>query len=630
MKLWQKIWQRSEADVYVKSFDVYAPKFLVRYFRKRYKLDKNRYHELEKNLRSCRFPVTVPKYLAIATFYPLLLSPAFFLMGYGIGILIASYFGFEALQWIVAVLMAAVLTILTRFLILVYPKLYASHRRRQIEVVFPHVVNMMLGMSKGGIPVLEMCRVIAEEVSVTGEVGKEFAAIVNGVEMFHKDLISAMRYVASTTPSQRFADFLEDFVSVIEGSGKLSEFLDFKSKHLMDEREKYQDLFLNSLGILAEIYVAALVVAPLFMLIILVVMGMLGNATMQFMKLLIYLYMPLGGLAFIWLLSSMMGEQEIKWTGERIRKSRLIARVSDNGRKPGFTYPSPLKRFSLRISKSLKALIGDLGIFVYKPEYSFYFTLPAFAILLLFLRLNLETIFILFLIVTVAPYAVLVEVRNRRVRKIEEYIPDFLKQLASLNESGLNIVSAIRILSASNLGVLTSEIIKIRKDLEWGMLLSDALKRFERRIGSMVVTKVTSILLRAMEAAGTVKDALFTAATDAQLYLELRNRVRNEMFVYIVVIYMTFGVFLFTIFVLSKNFVEIFSNMNVPSTVHTQFQIPDLEALSKLFYHTSLINGTVSGLIAGLMGEGELRAGLKHALLLAIVTFFVFNFLVGV
>ncbi len=622
---------RRKSDIYIKSINIYVPRFLVRYFRKRYRADKSRYHELERNLRSCRFPITVPKYLAIALFYPLILSPAFFFLGYEIGSLTASYLNIEAIEWIVASLFVAVLTIAARFLILVYPKFYASHRKRQIEVVFPHVVNMMLGISKGGVPALEMFKVIAEEVSVTGEVGKEFAVVVNCVQAFHKDLLSAIKYVASTTPSQRFADFLDDLVSVIEGSGKLNEFLDFKSKHLMDEKEKYQDLFLNSLGILAEVYVAALVVAPLFMLIIFVVMGMLGNTTMKLMQLLVYLYMPLGGLAFIWLLSSMIKEQEIKWAGERVRRSRLVARVAKNGRKPGYIYPSPLKRYSLRIFRIVRTLIGDIGVFVYRPEYSFYFTLPVLALILLFAHtMEVEMLFMIFLAVIVTPYAVLVEMKNRRVRKVEEHIPDFLKQLASLNESGLNIVSAIRILSTSNMGVLTSEIIKVRKDLEWGMLLSDALKRFERRVGSMTVTKVTSILLRAMEAAGTIKDALFTAATDAQLYLELRSRIKNEMFVYIIVIYMTFGVFLFTIFVLSKNFIQIFSNMNIPTTAYAQFRVPDITALSRLFYHTSLINGTVSGLIAGLMGEGELRAGLKHAIVLAAVTFFVFNFLVGV
>ena len=632
---------------------IYTPSSLVRYYRKKYRENPEKYADIEKALRGCRYPVTVPKYLAIALFYPLIFTPLFFVLGYFVGRVAYTIYMHEIhphiysripfylniphnlsilLASIVsAILTAAVMFVLMRSLILAYPKMYASHRRGQIEVVFPHVVNMMLGMARGGIPLIEMFQIIAEEVSVTGEVGREFRVIVNRVRVFHENLISAIRYVSSTTPSQKFSDFLDDMISVIEGSGRLNEFLDFKSQHLMSEKEKYQELFLNSLGILAEVYVSALVVAPLFLLIIFVVMGMMEGYSLELMKLVIYIYMPVGGIMFIWLLWSMMTEYEVRWTGERLRKSRLSARVC-SGRPPAFTYPGKLSRMYHGFVKRVKTILGDLKIFIYKPEYSFYISLPVFLLTLPFVyRLKYETIFVVFLLITVTPYAVLVEMRNRKIKKIEEHIPDFLKQLASLNESGLNIVSAIRVLSASNLGALTSEIILIRKDLEWGMLLTDALKRFEKRVSSMTVTKVTSILLKAMEAAGTIKDALFTAANDAQLYLELKNRVKNEMFVYIVVIYMTFGVFLFTIYILTSNFIQIFSKMHIPNVGNSyiQFRVPNVKELIQLFYHTSLINGTVSGLIAGLMGEGELRAGLKHVLVLVMVTYLVFTFLLG-
>ena len=634
---------------------IYTPASLVRYYRKKYRENPEKYADIEKALRGCRYPITVPKYLAIALFYPLVFTPLFFILGYFAGeaaytiyirkihphiyshlpfylnINISHNVSILLASIISAILTAAITFVLMRSIILAYPKMYASHRRSQIEVVFPHVVNMMLGMARGGIPVTEMFQIIADEVSVTGEVGREFRVIVNRVRVFHENLISAIRYVASTTPSQKFSDFLDDMISVIEGSGRLNEFLDFKSQHLMNEKEKYQELFLNSLGILAEVYVSALVVAPLFLLIIFVVMGMMEGYSLELMKLVIYVYMPVGGAMFIWLLWSMMSEYEVKWTGEKLRKSRLSARIC-SGRPPAFTYPGRFLRIYHGFMRWVKMILGDLKIFIYRPEYSFYITLPAFLLTLPFIyRFKYETIFVVFLLITVTPYAVLVEMRNRKIKKIEEHIPDFLKQLASLNESGLNIVSAIRVISASNLGALTSEIVLIRKDLEWGMLLTDALKRFERRVSSMTVTKVTSILLKAMEAAGTIKDALFTAANDAQLYLELKNRVKNEMFVYIVVIYMTFCVFLFTIYILTSNFIQIFSKMHIPNigNSYIQFRVPNVNEMIQLFYHTSLINGTVSGLIAGLMGEGELRAGLKHVLVLVMITYLVFTFLLG-
>lgn len=501
-----------------------------------------------------------------------------------------------------------------------------AQRKQQIEVVFPHVVNMMLGMAKGGTPILKIFRVISEETNVTGEVGREFGIIVMKVEMFHKDLIKSIREVAQTTPSEIFSDFLDDLVSILEGSGKISEFLEFKSKHLMDEKEKFQSVFLNSLGIMAEVYVSILVVAPLFLIIIFVVMGMLGDVNQQLMTLIIYIYMPVGGLMFIIMLSSMMKGYEVKWTCEKLRKFPVMARVTGKSTS-SFRYQSTLQQYLNRILRKIKVVLSDIRIFVYKPEYTFYITIPITVISIPFIiTWSVETILIYVLVLNVIPYAFLTELKKKRVSKIEEHIPDFLKQLASLNESGLNLVVAIRMLSSSNLGVLTKEIVKIRKDLEWGMLLSDALRRFEVRVGSATVTQVTSILLRAMEATGTIKDALFTAARDAQLYMKLKKNIKNEMFVYVVVIYMTFFVFLVTILILSKNFLQVLpKDMNIQGFSGASFNMPDPVRLSRLFYHTTLINGMIGGLVAGLMGEGELKSGLKHAILLVSIAFIAFK-----
>jgi flagellar protein FlaJ len=53
--------------------------------------------------------------------------------------------------------------------------------------------------------------------------------------------------------------------------------------------------------------------------------------------------------------------------------------------------------------------------------------------------------------------------------------------------------------------------------------------------------------------------------------------------------------------------------------------MPDVEGLTRLFYHTSLINGLIGGLVAGVMGEGELKSGLKHAILLVFIAFVSFK-----
>ncbi|MDD3372046.1 MAG: type II secretion system F family protein, partial [Methanoculleus bourgensis] len=44
-----------------------------------------------------------------------------------------------------------------------------------------------------------------------------------------------------------------------------------------------------------------------------------------------------------------------------------------------------------------------------------------------------------------------------------------------------------------------------------------------------------------------------------------------------------------------------------------------------LLYHACLIQAFFSGLIAGAMGEASLRAGVKHAAVMIIIAFVVFN-----
>ena len=629
---------------------IYVPAVLIRYYRRAYERSPAKFKDLERALISARIPVTAPKYAAIVTFYTLLASPILVIVSLWISdavyLVYTSFSGLpvdvefpiskSALDSIIRtfseVIGFVLLFYLVRTLLLKYPFLYAAQRRSKIDSTLPHVVNIMLGMAKGGSSPLEIFRTVAEERAITGEVGKEFSIVVRDVDFFHKDIISALRNVANTTPSYKLSEFLEDLISVLEGGGRLSEFLQFKSSHYIEERERYHEIFLNSMGVLAEIYVSVFVVAPLFALIIFVVMGMLGEEIERLMMAMVYIYIPAGGLAFLWLVYSMIKGEKVEWTAEKLRPITIKARVLEAGREPAFRIKKGLVASILRTLVRLRRTL-NLSLFLYKPEYLLYLTLPISLALLVFgfNRLRLETILVALFAINAFPYTIANEIRSFRVRRLENELPEFLKQLASLNESGLTIVAALRVLSTTNLGALTSEVINIRKDIEWGRLVTEALQRFEARVGSAVVSKVVSILIKALESTDNIKAALFTAATDAEMYLEFRKRMSNEMFVYTIIVYMTFAVFLFTIVVLSENFISIFTKIETPQTfTGASFTLPDVEMLTRLFYHTTILNGFFSGLVAGVMGSGSIRAGVKHSLFMVVTSLVVFYYFLGV
>lgn len=641
------------------EFRVWVPIILVKFFRDRYTRKKGKYLGLERSLISARIPVSTPRYLAIAFFYSLVFLPlylvisvylsqiiAFYYLQYISGELPPEFYGLGRLPtefyfqkpdvFVVETASVIAITLLmllaVRWMILYYPRVLASQRRSKIEATLPHVINIMLGMAKGGTPLLEIIKTVAEERTVTGEVGKEFSVIIREVSVFHRDLISAMRYVANTTPSPKLSEFLEDMISVVEGGGKLSEFLEFKSAHYIEERERYHEIFINSLEILAEVYVSLFVVAPLFTLIVFVVMGMMGESIDVISKAIVYGYIPLGGIMFIWLLKSMMQTETTGWIAERKTPVFLRARVINNGRVGAYA----LKRDIISLAKSKLASLKhrlNLPGLLRSPEYTLLLTVPL-SIVVSFVMwgiYRIETILGTVMAITFIPYIILHEYRSYALKKLENELPEFLKQLGSLNESGLTLVAALKVLSTTDLGALTKEVMNIRKDIEWGKLITEALERFEDRVGSNVVSKVVSILVKALEATDNVKAAIFTAATDAEMYLEFRKRIANEMFVYTVIVYITFAVFLFTVVVLNQNFIKVFGNINVPeSFVGTTFTFPNATMLTTMFYHATLLNGFFSGLVAGVMGAGSLRSGLKHSLIMVLASILVFHQFVGV
>lgn len=641
------------------KFGLWVPQFLVRYYRERYTRRRSRYSGLEKSLISARIPVSVPRYLAIAFFYSLILLPLYILVSVFISQIIGYYYmlyvsgelppelyglgnipievSFQKPDvFVIEISSAIALTVFmlltVRWVILYYPRLAASQRRSKIEATLPHVVNIMLGMSKGGTPLLEIIKTVAEERAVTGEVGREFSVIVREIMVFHRDIISAMRYVANTTPSPKLAEFLEDMISVVEGGGKLSEFLEFKSSHYIEERERYHEIFINSLEILAEVYVSLFVVAPLFTLIVFVVMGMMGESIDTISKAIVYGYIPLGGVMFIWLLMSMMRTESAGWVAERKTPVFVRARVISNGRSGAYRVRNDVLSILRSKVASLKHRMNLSGL-LRNPEYSLLITMPACIVLLaaMWNGYRLETILGLVMAVVLTPYIILYEYRAYTLKKLENELPEFLKQLGSLNESGLTLVAALKVLSTTDLGALTKEVMNIRKDIEWGRLITEALERFEDRIGSNVVSKVVSILVKALEATDNVKSAIFTAASDAEMCLEFRKRIANEMFVYTVIVYITFAVFLFTVVVLNKNFINVFGNIEVPQSFTGQtFTFPDADMLTTMFYHATLLNGFFSGLVAGVMGSGSLKSGLKHSLIMVLSSILVFHQFVGV
>ncbi|WP_174591260.1 type II secretion system F family protein [Methanocella conradii] len=291
---------------------------------------KQGYTGLERALKSANMYVPVDIYVARATLTSLIvgllaaaataaLSVAFVaelndavadalgrLGSRGITILggISSPFqgGSPAIAAILASLAFIAAFLACRAIYFYYPACRSSLREQGINSTFPYAVTFLYAMCSGGMTPLESFRSLSEYKEVYGEMAEEAKAIVKGVDLLGDDLLTSIKRVAATTPSEQLKGFLESMVSVMESGGDLSKFLYSRVDQCRDLARREQKTLLDLLGLMAEVYVTAMVAGPLFIIIIMVSIGMMYPANDAIMQMVVYLLVPFGTLLFIALL----------------------------------------------------------------------------------------------------------------------------------------------------------------------------------------------------------------------------------------------------------------------------------------------------------------------------------------
>ncbi|MCS7119331.1 MAG: type II secretion system F family protein [Archaeoglobaceae archaeon] len=601
---------------------------LKTYFRKKIEKNPEKYKDIKKTLESSRLKITLAELLSSSILYALIAMVfGWFLFYIGLiyaGNLLNIYFiyFFEIELWQFQIAITTIFSILifsiTRYLILAYPYYVANSRKGKIDSSLPHAVNMMLGMVKGNVPLISAFKFIAENRTLFGEVSVEFERISVLAEL--GDLESAIRYVADTTPSEKLKFFLENLIDVYRGSGSVINYLKAKSEQFFMEKERNYTIFVESMQILAEIYLTLFIVAPLFLLIILVVFNLLGASSFNLYRIFAYTMLPIGSLIVLWIAHSSSLKESREFRKVVIEKEHINAPISQ--RRPNFRFKK-LKRVYNSIKNFLLYPVFEEPYVLEIKHIAFYFLTPGLIFFLIFYD-KMEFDYLLFstFLAIGIPLVFFVEYRERLIKRAEKELPEFLKQFASLNEAGLNVIEVLKNIGDSKASLVSKEIKIIKRELEWGELVTKAFLKLEKRIRSGIFQKAISMLVKAIEVSPSIKDALYTASIFSTLEIEIRERLRGIMSTYLIIIYLAFGVFLYTTFVLMNNM------FSVLASTPSQFAYLDLIELEKIFMETSLLIAIFSGLAGGIMGEGRVEAGLKHIFLLLMITYVFFKFVV--
>ncbi len=197
---------------------------------------------------------------------------------------------------------------LTYAAFILYPGIEAGNRRRNIDASLPYAINYITSMSTAGITPAEIFRLLGDS-PIYGQSAVEARYVAREIDIFGRDLIDALRMVSSSTPSKRMKEFLQGSMASISSGGNLTQYFRTKAEQYSIENRQNQKLFLDTLGLIAESYVTAMVAGTLFLIILQSIMSVLsGDNKPMFLYAIIYIMIPLGSVAFVIMISSMTPE----------------------------------------------------------------------------------------------------------------------------------------------------------------------------------------------------------------------------------------------------------------------------------------------------------------------------------
>jgi len=197
---------------------------------------------------------------------------------------------------------------ITYLIFLLYPGIQAGERRRNIDATLPYAINYVTAMSSAGITPDEVFRLLGQS-TIYGESAVEARYVARETDFFGKDLLEALRAVSQATPSERMREFLQGAVASISSGSNLTEYFRTKAHQYTLENNQQQKSFLETLGLIAESYVTAMVAGMLFLIILQSIMTLIsGDSNPFFLYIIIYLLVPFGSTMFVILISSMTPE----------------------------------------------------------------------------------------------------------------------------------------------------------------------------------------------------------------------------------------------------------------------------------------------------------------------------------
>ncbi|TMH96506.1 type II secretion system F family protein [Candidatus Bathyarchaeota archaeon] len=277
------------------------------------------------------------------------------------------------------------------------------------------------------------------------------------------------------------------------------------------------------------------------------------------------------------------------------------------------------------------------GIFFWGlVEIALYGPTPTVPIAGLVGKFSIDRFLLLGGIVALIPPAIVYLMESKRRDSIDNNIPHLIRDIADAGRSGMTLTRSIEISSERDYGPLTKELKKLIAKISFRVPLERALQYFADATGTTLSRRSSMLIAEANKSGGDIQESMESVAKHVQEIQYLERKRRATLRPFIGVMYISFAVFLVTVYLLISSFFKQLANSTFGAGGGSggglgggfSFVSLPLDKITAVFLYMAMIEALFAGMVGGKMATGYLKDGLKHAILLMMICFVTFVFFI--
>jgi flagellar protein FlaJ len=267
---------------------------------------------LDEMLLKAHMKIRAEEYMAYVMTSTILAAIIGIAIGVGVGIILMGFMGVAMIiRIVIAALAIILLPMMAYFILMGSPGSKAKSRARDIDKRLSAAMSFVSAMASADVNI----DVIFKELSrqkVYGEIAAEAAWITRDTELLGSDILSAIKGAARRSPSSKFQDFLQGVITTSTSGGQLKPYFLLKAEEYQKENKLALKSQMETLGMLAESFVTVVVAFPLFLVLIMAIMAIVGGGDSSFMVTMLYvivlMMIPVSQFGFIFVIWNMSKE----------------------------------------------------------------------------------------------------------------------------------------------------------------------------------------------------------------------------------------------------------------------------------------------------------------------------------